>query len=58
VAFIKDNGNPGVEGEAQAVLSFEHGTILGTLDYFDMHRTKVAGSALKINCTSTEIFCR
>ncbi len=57
MAFIEDDGNIGIKGKAEAVLPFENGTELGTLDYFDMHGTKVEGTALKTNCTITESFC-
>jgi hypothetical protein len=56
-AFVEDDGNIGIKGKAQSVLALEDGTVLGTLDYFDVHGAKVEAPALEINGSITEIFC-
>jgi hypothetical protein len=56
-AFIKDNGDIVIKGKPEAVLPFEDGTELGTLDYFDVHSTKVEAATLPINGSNTEILC-
>jgi hypothetical protein len=57
LAFIEDNGDISVKSKAPAVLSFENGTELGTLDYFDMHGAKVETGVLRINCSITDFLC-
>ena len=58
VAFIKNDSDISIKRKTKAVLTFENCAVLGTLDYFDVHGTKVGGKELEINCTFPEIFCR